>query len=138
MTAKEFLKQYEEADKRVQRLNEEYEKELELIDAVRSTADYDTQPKSRSFRKTVEDKAIRLADKARQRTDARLEAIRIRREVFDVIDNVKGDEGDVLYQRYINLRKWEEICVLMNYSWAGIHKLHRRALEQIDYILNGA
>ena len=138
MNAKEFLKQYEEADKRVRRLNEEYEKEMELIDTVRSTADYDTQPKSRSLRKTVEDKAIRLADKARARTDARLDAIRIRQEVFDVIDKVKGDEGEVLYERYIKLRKWEEICVAMNYSWAGIHKLHRRALEKIDYILNSA
>lgn len=138
MTAKEFLKQYEEANKRVNRLNEEYEKELELIDDIRSSSDYDGLPKSKGNNKAAEDKIIRLADKARQRIDARLEAARIRQEVYDAIEQVKGDAAEVLYNRYIKLHKWEEICVLMDYSWSGIHKLHRQALTKIDYILKSA
>ena len=135
MTAQEFCMQYEEANRRVKRLEIEYMKEMELIDAVRSTADYDELPKSRSLRKTTEEKAIRLADKAMALNDARLETIKIRQEVFDVINQVEGDEGDALYHRYIMLRKWVEVCVIMNYSWSGIHKLKRRAFEQVNNIL---
>ena len=42
--AKEFLKGYEHADRRVRILEEEYNKELEMIDAVRSLSDNDGMP----------------------------------------------------------------------------------------------
>lgn len=139
MTAKEFLRQYEDADLRVKRLDDEYKKEMEMIDAIKSSADYDTQPRSKTLKRTVEDRAIRLADKAEKRMEAKLEAIAIRQEVFDVINKVKGDEGkrsEALYNKYIRLMTWEEVCVTMGYSWGGIHGLHKRALEEVDNILN--
>ena len=45
---------------------------------------------------------------------------------------IDGIEGDVLYQRYIKLHKWEEVCVLLHYSWQGIHLIHRRALAIVE------
>ena len=44
MTAKEYLKQYERAVNRARRYREEYERESELIDAVRSLSDNDGMP----------------------------------------------------------------------------------------------
>lgn len=132
MTAKEYLKQYEYAVDRVRRYEEEYENESLLIDAIRSASDNDGMPHGSGISKPTEDKAIRLADRALRLTEARLEAIRIRQDVFDLIDSIDGVEGDVLYQRYINLHKWEEICVLLHYSWQGIHLVHRRALALVE------
>ena len=132
MTAKEYLKQYEYAVDRVRRYEEEYENELALIDAVRSVSDNDGMPHGSNISKPTEEKAIRLADKSLRLTEARLEAIRIRQEVFDLIDSIDGIEGDVLYERYIKLHKWEEICVLLHYSWQGIHLIHRRALAIVE------
>ena len=132
MTAKEYLKQYEYAVDRVRRYEEEYESESLLIDAIRSASDNDGMPHGSGISKPTEDKAIRLADRALRLTEARLEAIRIRQDVFDLIDSIDGIEGDVLYQRYINLHKWEEICVLLHYSWQGIHLVHRRALVIVE------
>ena len=132
MTAKEYLKQYQYAVDRVRRYEEEYENESLLIDSIRSASDNDGMPHGSGVSKPTEDKAIRLADRALRLTEARLEAIRIRQEVFDLIDSIDGIEGDVLYQRYVNLHKWEEICVLLHYSWQGIHLIHRRALAIVE------
>ena len=132
MTAKEYLRQYEYASKRAARYREEYELELLKVDAVRSLSDNDGMPHGTGISKPTEDKAIRLADKALKWKQAELDAIEIRQEVFDLIRDIPDIEGDVLYQRYIKLHKWEEICVLLHYSWQGIHKVHRRALVIVD------
>ena len=136
MIAKEYLKQYEWAVKRARRYREEYERESLLIDAVRSLSDNDGMPHGSGISKPTENKAVRLADYRLRLVDAELEAIKVRQELFDFIDCIDGVEGDVLYQRYVNLRKWEEICVILNYSWNGIHKAHRRALAIVEDKIN--
>lgn len=138
MTAKEYLRQYEYAVDRVHRYEEEYQNELTLIDAVRSVSDNDGMPHGSGISKPTEDKAIRLADKSLRLVEARMKAVEIRQEIFDLVDSIDGIEGDVLYQRYINLHKWEEICVLLHYSWHGIHAAHRRALVIVESIINTA
>ena len=132
MTAREFLDQYREADRSARRLKREYEKEQELIDSVRSSADIDGMPRGKNISKRVEDRAIRLADKALKLNKARLDAIEIRQRVFDVIQKIEGDAGEVLYLRYIELMQWTEIQERLNYSKNGIHKLHRKALGIVD------
>ena len=132
MTAKEFLKQYEYADRRAKRLRAEYERELEMIDAVRSLSNNDGMPHGSGTSKPTEDKAIKLVDKRMKYLDKEMEAIEIRQKVFDVVNSIDGVEGDLLMERYINLRKWEEICVELHYSWRGIHKVHGRALRLVE------
>lgn len=132
MTVKEYLRQYEYAVDRVRRYEEEYQNELTLIDAIRSASDNDGMSHGSGISKPTEDKAIRLSEKSRRLIDARLRAIEIRQEIFDLIDSIDGIEGDVLYQRYIKLHKWEEVCVLLHYSWQGIHLVHRRALAIVE------
>ena len=34
--------------------------------------------------------------------------------------------------RYIYGYKWEKVCVETNYSWEGIHKIHRKILKKIS------
>ena len=132
------MKQYEYAQKKADRLREEYETELMKVDAVRSLSDNDGMPHGSNISKPTEDKAIRLADKALRWKQAELDAIEIRQEVFDTIWDIPDVEGDVLYERYIHLRKWEEICVQLHYSWHGIHSAHRRALNIVEQIINEA
>ena len=128
MTAKEYLKQYERAVRRAQRYREEYEAESALIDAVRSLSNNDGMPHGTNIAKPTEEKAIRLADRRLRLIDAELEAIRVKQEVFDFIDNIDGIEGEVLKYRYVDLLTWEEICIRVHYSWRQTHRIHRRAL----------
>ena len=132
MTAKEYLKQYEYADRRVRRLEQEYEQEMLMVDAIRSASDNDGMPHGNSISKPTEDRAIRLADRKLRLVQARLDALEVRQDIFDLINDIEGIEGDVLYERYIKLHKWEEICVLLHYSWQGIHLVHRRALAIVE------
>lgn len=132
MTAKEYLRQYEYADRRVRRLEAEYEQEMLMVDAIRSASDNDGMPHGAGISKPTEERAIRLADSHLRLIQARIDAIEKRQEVFDLINSIDGIEGDLLFERYVKLRKWEEICVLLNYSWQGVHKVHRRALVIVE------
>jgi len=136
MTAKEYLKQYERAVRRAQRYRQEYEDESALIDAVRSLSDNDGMPHGSGISKPTEDKAVRLADKKLRLINAELEALRIKQDLFDFIDRIDGIEGDVLYHRYIRLLKWEQICLIINYSWPNTMRIHRRALDIVQHSID--
>ena len=139
MTAKEYLKQYEYAHRKALRYKTEYEAELELVDSVRSTLGGDGMPHGSGVSRKVEDQAIRLADKALKWKDAELSAISKRQEIFELICDIDGAEGEVLYERYINLHRWEDICVIVHLSWRQTHRVHRKALQIIEgkMALNG-
>ena len=132
MTAKDFLKQYEYAVKRIRRLEEEYEAETLLIDAVRSVSDNDGMPHGSGISKPTEEKAVRLADKKLRLTKARLEAIEIRQRLFDFVDQIDGDEGEVLYRRYVKLELWREVAAEMDYTERAVFQIHARALRIVE------
>ena len=136
MNAKEFLRQYAAANKVAHRLEKEYKQEQELIDSIKSALGGDGMPHGNGISKTVEDRAIRLSDKAQKWKKAELDAVEKRQEVFDVIHDVPGIEGDILIERYINLLQWEDICERECYSWSGIHQAHRRGLAKVQEILD--
>ena len=128
MTAKEYLRQYEKAEHKARRYREEYERDTMLIDAIHSLSNNDGMPHGSGISRPTEEKALRLADKRLRLIDAEVEAIRIRQELFDFIDRIDGIEGVILYEKYINLLTWEEVCCKVGYSWSQTHRYHRRAL----------
>lgn len=139
MTAKQFLKQYEEAQRRANRYKTEYEAEQELIDNVRSTLGGDGMPHGSGVSRKVEDQAIRLNEKLLKWKYAELDAIRVRQEVFDVIRKVPGVEGDLLYERYINLKSWEQVAEACDRSdkWCRT-RLHSNALQIVSILLDSS
>lgn len=137
MNVTEFLRQYEYADQTVRRLEREYEEQRIMIDSVKSTSDNDGMPHGTGIHKPVEDRAVKLADKLKELSDARLKAIEVRQTVFDFVETVPGVEGDALYKRYILLLRWEEIAAELGYSTSGIYKLRNRAITLAGEMLNG-
>lgn len=135
MTAKEFLKQYEYADRRARKLRAEYEREVQLIDAIRSSSDNDGMPHGSGISKPTEDKAEKLSDKAMRLVDAKLEAVKVRQEVFDTIMEVGGFEADVLIERYVNLKTWECVCLSVNYTWPTVRMAWHRGLDKVEEII---
>jgi len=135
MTVKEYLKQYEYAAARAERFRKEYEAEMLKIDAVRSLSDNDGMPHGSNISRPTEEKAIRLAAIAAKWKVAELDAIETRQEVFRIISRIPGDEGDVLFARYIELKKWDDIAEELHYSVRGIYGIHGRALQIAAEIL---
>lgn len=130
MTAKEYLKRYEYADLRAKRYEAEYKLEHELIGSI--SINYDGMPHGTGITRKTENEALRLAEKAERCVEARLDAIRIRQEVFDLISDIDGVEGEILFQRYINLYKWEAVCIMVHLSWYAVHDHHKKALAIVQ------
>lgn len=130
MNAKQFLKQYEEANNKAVQRRREYEKQHELIGSL--SVKMDGMPRGSGISNPTERDALRLVDRHLSLIQAEQDAINLRQEVYEVVDKIPGIEGRVLYERYIELHKWEEICILLHYSWQGIHKVHKRALALVE------
>ena len=45
------------------------------------------------------------------------------------INKLPDREQHLIMARYIHAKKWEEICVDMNYSWTQLHAIHSKALK---------
>lgn len=131
MTAKEFLRQYGEAERVAKRLKTEYIQELEQIDAIKSPMNTDGMPHGTGISRIVEQRAVRLSEKAERYKDAQIEAMRKRQEVFDVIWNVPDLKGQILYERYINLRTWEDVADTVHVSLRHVHRLHGEVLLEL-------
>ena len=40
-------------------------------------------------------------------------------------------DRNIVRLKYLDGHTWEKICVILNYSWNGVHKKHRKILEKI-------
>lgn len=135
LKAKEYLERYEDALRRVRWCLEQYERESLLIDAIRSASDNDGMPHGNSIGRPTESKAIKLAEKGMDVLTARAEAYRAEGEVFAVAYKVGGVEGDVIIERYIKLKDWNDIYPAVNYSVSQTHRYHRAGLDKVADVL---
>ena len=59
--------------------------------------------------------------------------IDVKSEIREQIERVDSAELRLILQkRYLNLDKWEQIALDMNYCYQWVHKLHSRALLAIE------
>ena len=130
LAAKDYMEKYGDACRRVRQCLEQYQREELLIDAIRSSSDNDGMPHGNSIGRPTESKAIRLADKGMNIFDARLDALRTEREIFEIAYKVGGIEGDVLIERYIKLKEWRD-----GYAESQTHRYHRAGLDKVADLL---
>lgn len=131
MTPIEFLRQYGIEQRKADRLLAEYNKEREQIDAIKSPLASDGEPHGSGISKKVEDAAVRLADKLLDYEMARLDALETRQIIFDAINAVPGIEGDVLFERYVNLKSWDSVMKSVHCSRRAVFYYHRQGLKKI-------
>lgn len=137
---REFLEQYRIADRKAKRLRREYEKEKNLIDSIKSPLGSDGEPHGSGISKTVEARAIRLADKLLEYEDAELEAIEIRQAVFDAVMKLDGIESDVLYSYYVDYfdekkgkaRTWDDVAELVHVEPRTVYRIKLRAFRMLS------
>lgn len=131
MTAKEYLN-------RVRRQNyilKQTEKELNEIraDILTLRASSLSEHVSGSKNSDTADKYIRLESYMEKVNAEWDKLIDMRNAAKDLIGAMPDPmHRAVLYARYINGQRWEDIAVDMHYSWKGIFKLHGQALRVFD------
>ena len=53
-------------------------------------------------------------------------------EIENVLDKLKEPvDRNIIRLKYLEDNTWEKVCVMLNYSWNGIHKRHRKILDMI-------
>ncbi len=133
--AKEYLQQVRRAKIHIDSLQEEIETMKELAVSIGSMNQSEkvmssvSQDKMADIICKIEDRMVELKDKV-------TEYIQLRAEVMATISKVDNDDyQQILYKRYCQMKKWEEIALEMSYTYQWVCKLHGRALEEIREIL---
>ena len=133
---KEYLKQYRDAVRRATAAQDHLE-ELQSM-ATRVTPNYGGEGGGthQSSDEKMMSSVFRIRD-AEARVEAELELlIATEREVQHTIDAVKDNTlNTLLYERYVNGKTWEQIAVLLNYSWRQTVRLHGVALAAVKDVI---
>lgn len=53
-------------------------------------------------------------------------------EINELINTLDLKEQRLIRLRYVDCKKWEDICYIMNYSWRAVHKLHSNILVKLE------
>lgn len=137
MTAREYLEQFEDAVKLVEQLREEYAEQMEQIDNIRSSLGGDGLPHGADIRREVEEKALALAEKAQELKEAEIWAVATEQQIFRTIIELQGVHRDVLIERYVHLKKWEDVADAVGYCVSRTHVKHKEALQMIQNFIDG-
>ena len=140
MFVERYLKQYRIADKKVKQLEREIAKEQFLIDSIRSPLGSSGLPHGTGISKSVEIRAIKLADKRNEYEDAKSRAIEVRQLVFDAVLKVDGIEGEVLYEYYVDYyddkkqkpKTWEDVADIVHVDSRTVYRIKNRALKKVS------
>ena len=135
MTAKEYLRQLQRRDARINALIERQQRYREL--ASRRTAVYRNAPGGGGGGtrrvSSVEEYAVKIVDLERE-IDRRIdEYADLTREIEAAIARIPdGRYRDVLRFRYVNGWSWEKIAEEMRYDRRWVYRIHGRALNMIE------
>lgn len=135
MTAKEFLKSYKIETSKLRI----YEEEIERLqtEAESITQRIDGMPAGGKISDKVGNIASKIVDLTMDAINQREKCTQVRKEIIDTIMSItRNEQIDVLYKRYIDGMKWEEIAVDMNYTYRAVLIIHGKALIEIQKILD--
>lgn len=134
MTAKEYLGQAYRIDQRINSKLEQLQSLRYL--ATKASAVLTTDPVSSTRNvHSMEDVIIKIADLKSEISADLCQLIDTKREIVTVIKCVENNELQTLLElRYLCFKNWEQIAVEMHLDLRWIHRLHNRALNEIDKI----
>ena len=135
MTAKEYLS-------KAYRLNEKIESNLRLIERLRDMAtnitvnlDEKVNGGKTGGRASTIEKIVDLQKKVNEEIDSLVDMFCEIRQTIESLCN--EDEKLLLTLRYVEFMKWEEIAQKLSFSLTQVHRIHNRAIENIDVALKG-
>lgn len=62
-----------------------------------------------------------------------LDCLNRKLDIENIVVNLEdGDESEIIRRKYIKLRTWKQICEEYQVSHGQAHRIHRKALENIE------
>lgn len=138
MTAKEYLMQVVRADRMIDNKLHEIEglrrMAVSITSALKDTGECGGSGGSSDKVGNMVSKIIDMEYELDREID---KLVDLKREVMSVIDQLESTKCEILYKRYLQNKTWEKIAVETGYSYVWVCKLHGRALQDVERILNG-
>ena len=136
MTAKEYLNQVRNLESKMKILKEEIDTLREMVVSTGAIQQGERVLSSGTQDKTAET-ICKINEKECEWNDLMREFALARANVIINIQKLNNPEYEqILYKRYCQSKKWEEIALEMNYTYQWVCKLHGRALLELDKVLN--
>lgn len=136
MTAKEYLNQVRNLESKMKILKEEIDTLREMVVSTGAIQQGErvlssgTQDKMADTICTIEEKIEEWNIEVRT-------LVEVRAEVMAVISKVSNEVcREILYKRYCQSKKWEEIAIEMDMSYRHTTRLHGMGLQEIEKLMN--
>lgn len=127
---KEYLQKYQAAVVKADRLDNEIKKWRST--AERTTTTIRLVPAGGGGGDRLQNAVEQIDSLTRELAEKRIETVRLRRDIEDVISTVEDERLQGLLRfRYIDGMTWEAIAVAMDYSWRQVIRLHGDALQAV-------
>lgn len=136
MNAKEYLKQVERYDMLINNKLEELQRLKDLSTKITTSLSL-TKVQTSGATSKIANSVEKLIDLQEEINDDIDKFIDLRTEVISNIDKIQNsDMCNVLYKRYLDLITWEQIAVDMHFTFQWVHKLHNKALIEMQKIID--
>ena len=136
--AKEFLERYRTADRKIQMLADEIDK-IESLAGGRAVS-IDGQPHGSGTADKVAIAATAAADLQEKLSAWLFEQEKTKREIINVLAELKdSNQFQVLRLRYLSdemEETWFSIACVMNLSERQVQRIHGRALQEVERIID--
>ena len=136
MTAKEYMEQARYLDMQINSKIEQIRNLNEL--ATKATTVYSDMPHSPNRNTSrMEETVVKIIDLERE-IDRDIDAlVNLKREIMRVVNRIESAEyRTILEMRYLQFKKWEQIALLMSTDFRWVYRMHGRALNEVQKIIN--
>ena len=135
MTAKQYLDQIRNYERRIERINEEIER-LEAV-ATNTSPSLTGMPHNPSpTTSRLEEAVCKILDKEAELRQERARLDEVLKTATLIISSIEQENyRDVLRKRYLLSEIWEDIAAEMYVSLHYVYKLHNRALKEFEKYL---
>ena len=138
MNAKEYLNQARLLDQRINTKLERIARLRALTEKATSITDKEPVSHTRNVT-SLQDQVIRLIEEENSLNEAINHLVDLKSEVSEVLSLIHDPDCQlVLELRYLCFRSWDEISSVMNYHVRTVYKIHGRALQKLNDVLNSS
>ena len=136
MTAKEYMEQARYLDMQINSKIEQVRSLNEL--ATRVTTVYSDMPHSPNRNTSRMEETIAKIIDLESEIDRDIDAlVDLKREIMRVVTSIESAEyRTILEMRYLQFKKWEQIALQMSTDLRWVYRMHGRALNEVQKIIN--
>ena len=135
LSAKDYLSQAYRIDQRINSKIEQVQSLREL--AEKASATLSDVPPSKGSRNVhrMEDVIAKMMDMESEINADMKRLLNLKHEIVTVISCVESPELQTLLElRYLCFKTWEQIAVALHFDLRWVHRLHNRALNEVELI----